>query len=109
MSQTTGDGFLRRSERNPKKPEVFSFPPDHQPAATRIKKCRERKRIVLAVRNHRDNCQVDQSLGVGGVEGANQMGESKGTGARNEAKDGETVENVVAINKVRIPFFSTLE
>ena len=45
--------MLRKSQRNPKKVTVFTFPADHKPAAVRIKECRERNRVFFAVRKTR--------------------------------------------------------
>ena len=57
MAPVIGSGLPRRSKRKPVKPEVFCFSLDHKPAAARIKQCRERQRINIAVKKCRTTKQ----------------------------------------------------
>ena len=57
MAPVIGSGLPRRSKRKPVKPEVFCFSLDHKSAAARIKQCRERQRINIAVKKCRTTKQ----------------------------------------------------
>ena len=91
--------MLRKSKRQPLQTVMFSFSPDHKPAATRIKECRERRRILSAVRRTRGVHQEDtEEQGIGGKEGKEnkenegQVTETQGDDYQDQDKEFENQE-----------------
>ena len=74
----------RRTKRTVKPVTLFSFPPDHRTAATRINESRERGRVLIAVRKNRGLSPPGNTNRLG-IPGKKQVGEKKAV----KMQDGE--------------------